>query len=94
MSEPTEPLCGDSRGPASSVWALHYGTRRNRFYALYASKPTVVTRAVPEMPSGRMVTLFESPDPLLLNICVSGFERLFGVSLPLGDVCELRFEVR
>ena len=75
------------------MWALHYGTRRNRFYALYASKPTVVQRTVPELPSGRPVTLFESPDPLLLYICVSGFERIFGVSLPLGESVEIRFEV-
>jgi hypothetical protein len=77
----------------SVVYALHYGTRRNRFYGLYATKPTVTTRTVTDARSGRSVTLYESPDPLELNICVSGFERMFGVSLPLGDICKITFEV-
>lgn len=73
-----------------TLYALHYGTRRNQFYALYATVPTVQTREVLDERTGKATTLYESPDKLELNICVSGFERLFG-SFPLGAVRALRF---
>ncbi len=77
----------------TTMYALHYGTRRNQFYALYATPPTVTTREVTDERTGRATTLYESPDKIELNVCVSGFERLMGVSIPLGATCEVVFEV-
>ena len=76
-----------------TLYALHYGTRRNRFYGLYTERPTVVERTVTDERTGRSTTLYESPDQLQLNVCVSGFERLFGIAVPLGGVCRITFEV-
>jgi hypothetical protein len=71
------------------LWAFHYGTENNQFYALYLHRPTVnPPRMVRSTTTGEQVPLYESPDEFLLNICVSGFERLFG-AFPLGEVRSL-----
>ena len=76
------------------LYALHYGTRRNQFYALYARPPLVTTREVVDGRTGRKTTLYESPDKIELNVCVSGFERLIGKSIPLGAVIEILLEAK
>lgn len=77
---------------AATLFALHYGTRRNQFYGLYATRPHVQAREVIDDRTGRPVTLYESPDKLELNICVTQFERLTGVAVPLGQVCTVILE--
>lgn len=75
-----------------TLWALHYGTRRNQFYGLYATRPLVSTREVADERTGKATTLYESPDKLELNLCVTQFERLTGVAVPLGSVCRVTLE--
>lgn len=77
-----------------TLYALHYGTRRNQFYVLYATMPTVQTREVLDERTGKTATLYESPDKLELNLCVTQFERLTGVVIPLGAVCVVTLEAQ
>lgn len=77
-----------------TLYALHYGTRRNQFYGLYATVPTVQTREVADERTGKPTTLYESPDKLELNLCVTQFERLTGLVLPLGGVGVVTLEAQ
>ena len=85
---------GTGDGMPVTLYALHYGTRRNQFYGLYTSVPQVQTREVRDDRTGKTTVLYESPDKLELNLCVTQFERLTGVSVPLGALCEVTLEAR